>query len=208
MIFLYVFLGFALLLLFLLYLNVHLIFVYREKATVTLRILFFRTDAVKLVQKYLEKKKNVQPKMVEKSKSTKAPSGGVDLLGFAEFLAHIATVIRLAIKEHLEKMRIDLKELNVTVATQDAAQTALLYGGAIQGANALCALLCHFSNFKCNNKKLVIAPDFASDKSEFSIHLVLTSKPIHLIGVFLRSYFRFFEGKDNQNARNSVKTSH
>ena len=199
MIVLYVVLALVAILLFLLNLRVRLIFTYHDKAAVTLGILFFRWDAAKLVQNYLERKKEVKPKMVEKENSKTEQSKSIDLIGFAEFLIHIGSVIRLAIKEHFEKTRVFLKELHVSVGTEDAAQTALVCGGVYNAANGLCALLQHFSDFRCDNRNLSISPDFTSDQTKFSLHLVMSTKVIHLIGVLLRSYIRFFEGKDDKN---------
>ena len=208
MIVLYVVLALIAIALLLLNVKIRLIFTYYDKAAVKLGILFFRWDAAKLVQNYLERKKDVKPKMVETEQTKSEKSKSIDLLGFGEFLIHVGSVIRLAIKEHLEKTQVYLKELRVSVATDDAAQTALLCGGVYNAANGLCALLQHFSDFRCDNRNLSISPDFTSDKTKFTLHLVMSTKLIHLIGVFLRSYIRFFEGKDKKNERNSIKTGH
>jgi len=200
MIFLYVFLAVLVLVLTALFINVHLVFLYREKEKVRLRVLFFSFDAIKLYNRYAEKKKkNKIPDPQRKSVETKEEikKQGFDPVGFAEFLLHITRVISLAVKESLESMKINLKELIVSVGTDDAAKTALTAGVAIQAANGLCAVLQHFSNFRCDNRRLAISPDFTSEKSRFSIHLDLSIKPIQLIGVLLRSYTRFFERKES-----------
>lgn len=207
MIFLYVLLAIFLFVLFVLTRNVHLIFIYNENVSVTLRILCFRFDALQLFQKISEKKepeKKESMKKIEPKSKTKKGS----FIGFTEFLVRIARVIGLAIKEHFAKLKVYLKELNVSIGTEDAATTALVTGGVITAANGLCALLRQFSHFRCNNQKCFISPNFTSEKSSFSIHLKLSTKIISLIGVIFRSYFRLFEGKDVKNARNSVKTSH
>ncbi|MBR4288041.1 MAG: DUF2953 domain-containing protein [Clostridia bacterium] len=200
MIFLYIFLVIVLLTLTALFVNVHLIFIYREKEKVRLRVLCFSFDAIKLYNRYAEKKRKKQiPDPQKSSVETKKEikKRGFDPIGFAEFLIHITRVISLAVKESLESMKINLKELVVSVGTDDAAKTALTAGAAIQAANGLCAALQYFSDFRCDNRKLSISPDFTSEKSRFSIHLDLCIKPIHLIGVLLRTYTRFFERKES-----------
>ncbi len=211
MIVLYILLAIVALLLFLLFLDVHLIFSYNEKATVTLKILFFRFDGIELFKKFSDQKESTSDekqnkKELQKENQKSARKG--DFLGFCEFLVRIGRIIGLAVKEHFSKMKINLKELRVSIGTEDAAKTALATGGAIAAANGLCALLQRFSNFRCDNRKLSISPDFTSDQSSFRIHLILTSKIVHLIGIIFRSYLRFFERKEVKNARNSVKTSH
>lgn len=206
MIALYVLGAILLLILLILFLNVHLIFIYQDQVKVTLQILCFRFDAIELFKSLSEKQNEQENKSVMQESKKKANKGS--LIGFAEFLVRIARVIGFAIKEHLSKLKVDLKELSISIGTEDAATTALVTGGVITAANALCALLQQFSNFRCNNKKCSISPNFTSEKTSFSIHLKLTSRIVSLIGVIFRSYFRLFEGKDEKNARNSVETSH
>jgi len=181
-----------------------LIFRYENGAVILLKILFIRMDAKKLVRKLLKKNDGSTPREEQETSEKQEETAEkkkrkADLLGFSEFLLHIADVVRLAVQEHLSHMKIHLKMLNVEIGTDDAAKTALTCAGVISAANVLCALLGHFSNLRFDNENLRIAPDFTSEKSRFAIHLVLTSKPIHIIAVLLRAYFRFFERKDSQN---------
>jgi len=79
---------------------------------------------------------------------------------------------------------------------------------ALNAANGLCALLQQFSRFRCVPGKLFIAPDFAGEKTKFSIHLDISSKPIHILAVLYRSHFRLLEGKEVKNERDPIKTGH
>ena len=188
------------LILFILFVNIHVIFTYGEGAKVTVRVLFFRFDGMKLFRRFTkEKSKPKKNANVEQKSGEPKAKKRADPLGFVEFLLRIGRIIGRALEEHFSKMKIYLKELHVSIGSSDAAETALLYGGAIQAANGLCALLQHYSHFRCDNRNLVIAPDFTSEKSRFSIHLDLTVKSFHIIGVLLRAYFRLFEGKDVQS---------
>lgn len=196
MIWLWILLGVIALLAFLLCANLHLVFQYHTAPRITLRYLFFKWDGKKLFDTFVEKRKTKPEKVPAESTSQTEKKSGADIVGFAQFLKHIAQVIGLAIKEHFAKMTVNLKELHVSVATEDAAETAMAYTLALNAANGLCALLQHFSRFRCDNRNLSISPSFSSDKTHFSIHLDLSSKPIHLIAVILRSYIRFFEGKE------------
>lgn len=200
-------LGVLLLIFLILWTQVHVIFDYHESATVTVRILCFRLDGKKLFERFSHRDKGNQEKKPGESQSGKKKKRG-DLLGFVDFLGHIGRVLGLAVKEHLSRTKIDLRELRVSIGTEDAAQTALLCGAAIQAANALCALLQHFSNFRCDNRNLSVSPDFCSEESRFSLHLVMSSRLVFILGVLIRTYIRFFERKEDNHARNPVKTSH
>lgn len=197
MIVLYVLLALVLLVFAVLFVNVHFVFLYREKGKITLRILFFSFDAKKLYQPFTKKEQSASETEPKADDQKTRKSRSFDPVGFAEFLVHVTRVISLAVKESFEKIKIDLKELHVSIGTDDAAKTALTAGAAIQAANDLCAVLQHFSNFRCDNRNLSVSPDFTSENSRFSIHLDLSIKLIHLIGVYLRAYTRFFERKES-----------
>ena len=197
MIFLWIILALILLVVFVLLLRVRLIFDFHEKATITIQILWFRFDANQLIDKFLTKdNSNTQDTNVKQSKSAvqkKRNNRPGDLLGFIEFLLHIADVLSGALKDYLSKTKVYLKELHVSIGTDDAARTALACSGAVQAANGLCAVLQHYSKFRCDPDNLSISPDFLSDKSKFSLHLTLSSTIVHLIGVYLRANMRFFD---------------
>ena len=189
-------------------LRAHFIFEYKEQFKVTLKILFFRFDAVGLFQKILNGNNKKNEMETKKGSFKKVKKKSADLLGFADFLVHLTKVIGLAVKEHFSKATVNLKELKVSVGSEDAAKTALLCSTVTQAANGLCALLMHFSKFRCDNKNLMIAPDFSTEKTSVSLYLVMSSKVIDIIKLIFNTYFRFFEGKENDYARNSVKTGH
>ncbi len=210
MIALYVFLGIIAFFLLILFLNVHIIFQYHDTPKVTLRILCFRLNGMKLIQKF--QGKNRKPQKQEKTETDtqtdpKTKNNG-DLLGFISFLARIARVIRILLKEQMERLKINLKELHISIGTDDAAKTALASASAIQGANALCALLQRFSRFRCDNRNLSISPNFTEEKTRFSIHLDLSTRGFDIIVVLLKAYFRFLEREDPNHARNTIKTGH
>lgn len=197
MIFLWVLLALILLIAFVLLLRVRFIFDFHEKPTITIRILWFRFDANQLINKFLSKdetkSQNTKAKQKKSPEQEKTNKRSGDLLGFIEFLLHIADVLGGALKDYLSKTDVYLKELHVSIGTDDAARTALACSGAVQAANGLCAVLQHYSKFSCDSDHLSISPDFLSDKSKFSLHLVLTSTVVHLIGVYLRANMRFFD---------------
>lgn len=206
MIAVYILLFLLLVVLFLLFLDVHLIFDCHDKLSVTLKVLCFRFDGFDLIKKIGESEDG--EKDTKKGKKAEKKNRKIDLLGFAQFLGHIAKVIALGLRDYVTKAKVNLKELRVTIGTEDAAQTALLSSAVMQGANGLCAALGHFSDFRCNNKNLSITPDFTSDKSSISFHLVVTNKLYVILGILFRTYIRFFEGKEDNHARNSIKTGH
>lgn len=185
----------VILILAILFLPIHLICRYPAKSNFSFRILFFRFDGVALFKKIFSKNEaeDTAPETVQAEKRKNNGKRSSDLFGFLEFLLHLTDVIHSTILEFFSKAKVNLKELRISVGTDDAARTALLSCSVSQAANGLCAVLQHFSNFHCNSKKLSISPDFTSEKSDFSLHLDLSCTVVHLIRVYLHTNMRFFD---------------
>lgn len=197
MIFLYVLLGFVALLLFLfllLLIPARLVITYHGEPCAEIRYLFFRFDVKDLIEKF----GSDDGKEAEQSRKKTVPENRSqqkkgDLQGFISFVGKVTRTIALAVKEQLERSKVYLKEFNLVLGTDDAAKTAMLYGVATTAANGLYAVLGRFTQLCCNQEKLIIAPDFTSDKTRFSIHLEIHFKFLHLIGVILRAQSRLYE---------------
>lgn len=197
MIFLWILLGFLLLVILTCLLPVRLIFDYHCTPRITLKILFFSFDGIDFVKRFLSKDKKEDDKLkndkqAEKSQKSQQKKSG-DLLGFVEFLLHVTDVFTATLGDFFSKARVNLKELHVSLGTDDAAKTAMLSCNVIQAANALCAVLQRYSHFRWNSNNLSISPNFTSDKSKFALNLVISSSLIHIFAVFLRANMRFFD---------------
>lgn len=194
MIFLWIFLVFVLLILLLLFMPIHLICRYPSESVVSIRVLCFRFDGAELLEKLFNKNEtaDTKPKPANKKKRN-ITDPSPDLVGFLEFILHLTDVIRSSLAVFFSRAKVNLKELRISVGTEDAAKTALLSTGVAQAANGLCAALQHFSNFRCNSKNLSIAPNFTSEDSVFSLHLDISCTVIHIIRVYLHTNLRFFE---------------
>lgn len=199
MIFLTIFLVLLTLILLVLFVNVHLILQYDEEPRVWVRVLFIKVDALDLAksmggEKKEKKKKKTKPKEPKEKKPRKKAKGS--LTDFLNFIALITRIVSRAVADLLRKMRINLKAFDLRLTAGEADQTALLYAGAAQAVNALFALLSRFSHFRWDAEKMTLAPDFTAESSRFRIHLILTTKPVHLLGIVMRALFSYLEGKE------------
>ena len=202
MIFLYILLGLLALILFILFVPVHLIFRFDSGAKVWLRILFVRLDGIKLVKKLTEekpekKKKKEKPEKEPEKKPQKKKKGSVS--DFIEFLELILKIVRRALSDLFGHLHIRLKELAVRFGLGDADQTAVAYGGVIQTANYLFALLERFTHFRFDPRHLAISPDFCGEGNEFRIHLDLWIRPVHLLTLALHALFTYLQGKEQKS---------
>ena len=193
MIWFLIFLAFVLLILFLLFMPIHLVCRYPSESIVSIRIFWFRFDGEELLEKLFNKNETPDTKPKPASKKKRNSANSPDMIGFIEFLLHLTDVIRSSLAVFFSKAKVNLKELRISVGTEDAAKTALLSTGVVQAANGLCAALQHFSNFRCDSKNLSIAPNFTSENSVFSLHLDISCTVIHIIRVYLHTNLRFFE---------------
>jgi hypothetical protein len=195
MTFLWIFLAIVALIVFLLNCKVKIIFRFDGKPKIHIHYLLIRLGQEKSIRLILGNK--------EKRKKKKSFLGAplyvppkdkkIDILGFAEFLGHVAWVVKENVLDYLTHTRVDLKELKVSVSGDDASKTAMNYGKVVQAANGLCEVLREYSDFRWNDKNLSIEPNFIDAKDEFSLHLVLSTKLVHWIGIYFRSTLRFFE---------------
>lgn len=197
MIILWILLGIILFVLLTCLLPIRLVFDYHCSPKITLKILCFSFDGIDFVKRFLSKERNDDVKLkndkqdLKRKREQQKKSG--DLFGFVEFLLHVTDVFTATLGDFFSKARVNLKELHVSLGSEDAAKTAMLSCGVIQAANALCAVLQRYSHFRLNSKNLSISPNFTSDKSKFALNLVISSSLIHIIAVFLRANMRFFD---------------
>ena len=201
MIFLYILLGLLSLILFLLFVPVHLIFRFDGGAKVWLRFLFVRLDGINLVKKLTEekpeKKKEKPEKAPEKIPAGKKKKGSAS--DFLEFLELILKIVKRALSELFGHLHIRLKELAVRFGLGDADQTAVAYGGAIQAAHYLFALLERFTHFRYDPRRLAISPDFSGEGQVFRIHLDLWIRPVHLLVLALHALVTYLQGKEQKS---------
>ena len=193
MIALWIILAILLLIILLLLMPIHLIFQYPAKSNVTFRVLCFRFEGSELFKRLFLKEKTIDSdqRVNRKQKKDKSKKTA-DLLGFIDFLIHLTNVICESLFEFFSKAKVNLKELRISIGSDDAAKTALLTTGVHQAANGLCAVLQRFSKFRFNTKKMMISSDFMSERSDFSLHLDISCTVIHIIRVYLHTNIRFF----------------
>lgn len=200
MIALYILGALVLLIVLVLFLNLHITFSYQDQIDITCRILFIRFHVLSLVERMQKKGKDAPKKKPDAPKKEKesVKKGRGSPRDFLEFILLITRIVREGVALLFDKIHIKLSLLQVSFGTEDAASTALLYGAVTQAAYGLVALLQRFSHFAYNPEALTLRPDFTGKESSFAIHLTIRLKPIHLLQVFFHSYFLFLEGKDGK----------
>ena len=126
----------------------------------------------KKIKESLSKK---EKKPSKKSKDEKEKSEKKDKNDILSIISIITAFVKNFLKKFLNSARIKVAKLHVTVATDEAAKTAVMYGAVSQSVNVLFPMLEGIKNFKKlpKEKDLSVEPDFLSDKSRIDADITL-----------------------------------
>lgn len=174
----------ALLLLIFLTAKVELVISYTNELKVYAKFLFWRFKL------YPEKKKKKQKKGKKPVKPTFKPPVKKEEKKKTDVISKLyeyRTVVIEIIKEFSKKLHFRFVNINIKVATDDAAKTAIVYSLATQGVSYLLSFLDSFSNVDITNKSSInIYTDFLSDESELNGSVHLYSRVFHSIPILIK----------------------
>lgn len=86
--------------------------------------------------------------------------------------------------------RIRVRKFRVTVATDDAARTAILYGVTSQAVAYLLAITQTYIEYKVDEGAVDVIADFSVSRPSADIHFTFYSTPLHLLLLALRSVMK------------------
>ncbi len=202
MLFLWILLAVVLLLVFILFINVNLVIEYKGGLRIFVRVLFVKINLERFRQKKITdttvEKKKKEPVAESEEKNKKKNKKSV-----FEFLSLVTDIIKELLKNSAKYTKIKLCYANITVASDDAAKTAMLYGAVCQGLYYVTELLTHFTKFKKDYKKIKVVSDFTSEEIKYDFKLVLTVKPVHLL-IVGKKLIPIFINKQNKKSRKEV----
>ncbi len=108
----------------------------------------------------------------------------------------ITSLVEIFLKKFFRHLKIKVARLNITVATEDAAKTAILYGAVSQAVSYLIAILDAKSNLKQARKaKFNVNSDFCATKSSADVHLSFSIRVGQVLLIGLAVLFRFIKHK-------------
>ncbi len=93
-------------------------------------------------------------------------------------------------------LRVDVAKLNIVVATEDAAKTAVLFGAVTAAVSNLCELLentIHFAAGK--NSEISVRADFLRERTEAEIHISLRMRAWHFLAIAFGAAITFLKEK-------------
>lgn len=191
----------VLLLLFLLLVRLRVSFLYEQDVRVLLQIAFIKIPIYPKKEKvrvkdfsYRKLKKRKKPaKQVAKSEPT--PKKKASLSERIELFSELFTSLY---SRFLKYFRLDVHRLRITVATGDAAETAILYGVVSQSLAYLLAILDRHTNLcPSHHAEIGVYADFIGQKSTADCNLTFSLRVYQLIHLGLR-FARVFLTKKNK----------
>lgn len=138
-------------------------------------------------------------------------------------IKHIIYLVKLAlhatkavIRKFGKYLYIKAVRINITVASDDAAKTAYMFGAASAALGDLMALLSTLTNFKAvENDDIGVYADFTSDTPSFDLKLVFRIRLWHVLAIALNALFALISyyikhpeanGKKNKDDAKNSKT--
>lgn len=147
----------------------------------------------------------------EKSKTSrqteKKPKKKRGLLESISLIKKIAAVILAKTAKHT---RIKLHRLDIAVATDDAAKTAILFGAVNQGAVGLLEFLRQSGNLSIpHDARVSVRADFTAQKSTADVYVVFSLRVWQLADILLGTGIRFIKEmlRKKKVPRDRVNTS-
>ncbi|MBR2354752.1 MAG: DUF2953 domain-containing protein, partial [Clostridia bacterium] len=134
----------------------------------------------------------------EEKKATKKKKSVSEILSL---LRLITSLLKIVLGKFFKHIRIDLKRLNIKIATSDAASTAIAYGAITGALSTLLPLIQSAKQFSLPREEdLSVETDFLSDTPSLDLHLSVSLRVWHVLDIALSALWRFVKHKINAPA--------
>ncbi|MBQ7897407.1 MAG: DUF2953 domain-containing protein [Clostridia bacterium] len=155
------------------------IFELKEEFSFKVKVLFITLNADRIAKLIPSDKK--EAKIPEKTEALKKKHKKKSFSDIIETLAEVVDLVKAIFKELLRYARLKVCYLDMKLATEDAANTALLYGAVSSAVYAAVEFLDNFITLKKSYKKIAVYPDFAGTETKVNFKIVISIKPIHVL---------------------------
>ena len=199
---LWILIGIFLFFAFLFTLPLHVIITANDDVSVIARVLCFRYSLFPVMKRRKKRKKTKKSgkkaasstqKRAKKSKKTKKKRTKKELWYLIRLLFKIVTAV---LKKLPRSVRIRLETFEITVATGDAAKTAVLYGAVSGLAWNLFDILKNNIDFKVRKRASVgVEADFLGEKSRANIKIDLSTNLWKILALLMTAGIAFVKNK-------------
>lgn len=176
----------ALLVIILLTAKVELRISYKDELSISAKFLFlnFKLYPEKPKKKKKKKKSKKPQPPASKSPSKKEAKKKSDII--PKLFEYRDTVLGI-VKEFASVLHFRFLDINIKIATDDAAKTAITYSLAVQGVSYLVSFLDNYSNVDVTkNSSINVYTDFLSEESSLDGSVLLYTRVYHALPVLMK----------------------
>ena len=150
-------------------------------------------DQLKKIKKDEQKKAKKLKKAEEKKKQKELLENGghkQEKRSLSENLTLVRDIVSIFFSRFGKHFRIKVARINLTVATEDAASTAILYGVAVQSVEYILALLDRVTNIDYKeNAEVNVNVDYLSETPSADIAISFSLRVWHLFDILFKVAF-------------------
>lgn len=171
---------------------------YVDNPVLVLKVLFLRFTLVPVKSKKKSKKPSKKPKektSVEKKKKSKKPSAFKKMMdkkglsGIVEMFCEFAKLATSTLKGIFENINITKFDVDITVASDNAADTALEYGKVCGVFYSAVSVVCSVT--KCREYNLNLTPDFDDEaKGKISCDIKFYIRVFYVVKYALKALYK------------------
>ncbi len=192
MIFLWILGGLLALILFVLFLPLHLTVSYDEELQMYLRVLFVRVDITKrLLSRQKAKPVETESKVSEKPIKQSFGEKVQDVLEYVSVLRRTVVETFAAVRKYV---KIKVSRFHLRVSFPDAAKTALVWGILQPATDSLFDVLQHNMHF--TSKNAVVYPSFHDEGFAFSAQITVSVRVVRAIQIALTAITTFTQEEE------------
>lgn len=144
-----------------------------------------------------ERKKLLKKRRSAKGKNVKTTEAGAtaapkkrDVMGMIDKIREVTIEFLTRFGRHLN---IKIKRLHITVATDNAASTAVLYGAVCGGVTALLDIMGGSLNLNYAKDAIVsVEPDFTKTKTKALVDITFSFRTWQLLDIIIRSAWKYY----------------
>ncbi len=181
---------------------------YDKQFSVVLKILFFKkylydseqtVDVKKFTAKGIKKQIARDQTALDKKEKQKETTKENNIIETIKLLNDIIIAIK---DKFFRYLRIEVASLKVTVATDDAAKTAITYGVAVQLIQYTVTILQNITNFTPKDSESIVCDvDYLKTKSEFSCNMSFSLRVWHILAVGLSAGIAYIKNTKRQRRK-------
>ena len=137
-------------------------------------------------RKKAERKKHLRAQK-KKAKKAAQKASGAPKPSVSDRIGMVTALVKRLYRVSRGRMHVQINRLHLSIGTDDAAKTAILYGIAVQGASYLLAWLkAHVVHLSQDDDAVSVTPDYLSEKTRIDIDIVCSIHFSAALGIGIR----------------------